>query len=395
VPAAKQQPALESQRLETLAVMFQELSVADPLRGAVLHGEYLLCAMRAGDPSRLAQALVWEVFHLAVLGGSSNQHQARVALAKLEELSKTVGTPHASALLNIAETALLFFSGRYAESLIPSAKAYELLKSATGAYWERSWILLLRFAALEFVGDMSELASEAPIRAREADERDDRFAIGLLIMSVAYAQLMADQPDEAMKFLDAQRTRLGAGFSTFHHLMIHRRVDALLYQGKAVEAYEYCSEVWEQVVGSHLARGRMMRAVSFCMRARAAVSAYAVTRKPEYKAVALADCRKLASLQCGYQGFATALRASVYLTENDRAKAASLMERAIEEFDRDRVTRFAICARRRLGEILGEQRGAALVDAADRELRGQGVKNPERWISVHIGPPQIKPEGQA
>jgi serine/threonine protein kinase len=381
--------ALDNQRLETLAVMFQELSVADPLRGAVLHGEFLLSAMRAGNPERLAHALMWEVIHLAALGGSSNAGQARIALAKLQKLSDQLSTPYASALVCIAETAQLFFSGRFAESLIPSAKAYELLRSSTSAYWERSWILHLRFSALEFVGDMSALVAEAPILAREADERDDRFAIGLLIMSVAYTQLMADAPEEALRFLDTQRARLGEGFSTFQYLSIHRRVDALLYQGRAAEAFDYVAAHWKQITTSHLCRGQMMRAVSYCMRARAAVSAYQATRDPKYRTVALADCRKLASLQCGYQGFVSVLRASVALTDNERAKGIALMERAIEEFDRDRVTRFAICARRRLGEVLGDARGASLIEAADRELGGQGVRNPERWISVHIGPSPV------
>lgn len=386
VSKSTKRPAFDGQRLDTLAVMFQELSVADPLRGAVLHGEYLLGAMRSGDPARLAQALAWEVFHLTVIGGSSNEAQARAALSKLEELAAGLDTPYASALVCIAETALLFFSGRYAESLVSSAKAYELLRGATGAYWERSWISLLRFGALEYVGDMSELASEAPIRAREADERDDRFTIGLLIMSVAYAQLMADTPDEATRFLEAQQKRLGPGFSTFHHLMIHRTVDALLYQGKAVEACAFIEQHWEEIASSHPFRGRLMRAVSYCMRARAMTSAYAITRSPAYRRTALSDLRALSRLQCGYRGFVTALHANLLWTDGHHEKSAELLERAIAEFDRDQVTRFAVCARRRFGEVLDNGRGTSLVEAADRELKSQGVKNPERWIAVHLGP---------
>jgi hypothetical protein len=385
-PTPGTKPAFDRQRLETLAAMFQEISVADPLRGAVLHGEFLLGAMRAGDPEQLARALAWEVFHLAVVGGGSNEAQARASLSKLEGLAQKLDTPYAHALVCIAETALLFLTGRYAESLVPSAKGWEYLLQTNGKYWERSWISVLRFGALEFVGDMSELASEAPNRLREADERNDRVGIGLLIMSVAYAYLMDDKADEAMTFLETQRERLGPGFSTFHHLMIHRTVDAFLYQGRAVEAYQFVDQSWEQVVTSHLARGRTMRAVTHCMRARAAVAAYEVTRNPMYRRVALSDCRALSRIQCGYQGFATALEASLLLTDGQRAKAAVLMERAVGEFDRERVTRFAICARRRLGEMLGDARGAGLIDAADRELGGQGVKNTERWISVHLGP---------
>jgi hypothetical protein len=159
-----------------------------------------------------------------------------------------------------------------------------------------------------------------------------------------------------------------------------------MYQGRPVEAYGFVDENWERVVGSHLARGRTMRAVTHCMRARAAVSAYHATRDPMYRRVALSDCRALKSIQCGYQGFATGLEASLLWTDGQPAKATKLMERAIEEFDRERVTRFAICARRRLGEMLNDNRGAGLIEAADRELKGQGVRNPERWISVHLGP---------
>jgi len=385
-PARGSKPAFDQQRLETLAVMFQELSVADPLRGAVLHGEYLLCAMRADDPEQLAKALAWEVFHLSVIGGAGNETRARAALLKLEGICEKLATPYAHAMVCIAETALLFFSGRYAESLGPSAKAYELLRGATGAYWERSWISLLRFGALEYVGDMSELAKEAPIRAREADERDDRFTLGLLIMSVAYAHLMADAPDEAMRFLESQQKRLGAGFSTFHHLMIHRTADALLYQGKAVEACAFIEQHWAQILSSHPCRGRLMRAVSFCMRARATTSAYAATRDSAYRRTALSDLRALSRLQSGYRGFVTALHANVLTTDGHREKAAELLDRAIIEFDRDQVTRFAVCARRRLGEVLNDARGANLIDAADRELKSQGVLVPESWISVHLGP---------
>ena len=138
-------------------------------------------------------------------------------------------------------------------------------------------------------------------------------------------------------------------------------------------------------MASHPCRGRMMRAVSFCMRARAMTSAYAMTRTPSYRRTALSDLRVLSRLQCGYRGFVTALHANLLATDGHGDKSAELLERAIGEFDRDQVTRFAVCARRRLGEALGDARGAGLIDAADRELKSQGVHNPERWIAVHLG----------
>jgi hypothetical protein len=382
----RQTLALDTQRLETLGAMFQELSVADPLRGAVLHGEFLLAAMRAGDPERLAKALAWEVFHLALIGGSSNEARAKTTLVRLHAIAKQLNTPYVSALACIAETACLFFSGRYAESLVHSAKAYDLLRETTGAYWERSWVSLLRFSALEFVGNISELASEAPIRAREADERDDRFAIGLLIVSVAYAHLMADAPEEAIRFLEAQRTRLGPGFSTFHHLMIHRMVDALIYQDRAIEAFTFLDNAWETIMSSHLVRGRMTRAMVYCMRARAAVSAYAMTRDPKFRRIARADIQELSRVRCGYQGFVSALSASLCATDGKHAKAITLLEAAIAEFDRDQVTLFTICARRRLGELLADEpRGAQLIAAADADLERQGVCAPARWVAFHLG----------
>ena len=69
------------------------LGVVDLIRGADFQSLHLLLALRAGEISRLARAMAFEVSQTAARGGSAREHVAEL-LEKTEALARSAGNPH-------------------------------------------------------------------------------------------------------------------------------------------------------------------------------------------------------------------------------------------------------------------------------------------------------------
>jgi eukaryotic-like serine/threonine-protein kinase len=61
----------------------------------------------------------------------------------------------------------------------------------------------------------------------------------------------------------------------------------------------------------------------------------------------------------------------------DHSKAVGLLSQAIESFDLADIDLYEAVARRRLGELLGNERGRRHIDEADAWMRKKQIKNPE------------------
>jgi hypothetical protein len=70
------------------------------------------------------------------------------------------------------------------------------------------------------------------------------------------------------------------------------------------------------------------------------------------------------------------IHAGLASRRGDDARAAQLISQAIESFEASDMALYAAAARRRLGEVLGGDRGAELVSQADDWMSKQQIKNP-------------------
>jgi hypothetical protein len=378
-------PSRLLERVDTVGAVYQELSAFDPILGALLHAHFLRDALRAGEPLRVLQGLSWEVFHLSVLGGHSNERRAVQVLAVLDTLATELGTPYAAATRDMARAAFGLFSGRYPTALEPARNAERLFREqCTGASFESGWVTMLKYSTLEFTDNLCEMTQETPQRARKTAERDDHFTIGVLMMSVANSHLAAGDAALAMDFLNKQREKLGSGSTTFHHLLVHRTADTLLYQGKGAEALRYAMDEWAHIKKSGLYRGRFMQAVCHYMRARCAFSALTETRDRTLIPLVEQDLKHVAKLRC-FSGLPSCLRAALYLWEGSADTAKELMLEGWNALKHDQLDRYAMCAARRLGELTRDEQGSVLIAEADAGLKSQGIISPERWTALHLG----------
>jgi hypothetical protein len=76
---------------------------------------------------------------------------------------------------------------------------------------------------------------------------------------------------------------------------------------------------------------------------------------------------------------ATLTRAGLAALAGDHAERARLLAVTADGFAAHDMTLAAAAARLRRGQCLGGTEGASIVDAAAAELRGRGIKVPERF----------------
>ena len=74
--------------------------------------------------------------------------------------------------------------------------------------------------------------------------------------------------------------------------------------------------------------------------------------------------------------FASLVRAGIAHQQGESSKAVNLLSEAVENFDLADIDLYAAATRRRLGEIVGGERGRQLIAEADNWMRKQEIKNP-------------------
>jgi len=77
------------------------------------------------------------------------------------------------------------------------------------------------------------------------------------------------------------------------------------------------------------------------------------------------------------------VRAGVAGVRGEGPRAAARLAEAAAAFDAVNMPLYAASARRRLGEILGGDEGAAMVADADSLMTGRGVRKPARLAAMY------------
>jgi hypothetical protein len=370
------------ERLLTLEATFREIGVVDLARGAALQAQYLREALREHDAERVVHGLAWQAWNAAMTQRTPNE--ARKILDQMDALAARSSTPYMRATTLSARAGCAIFQRRMGDALEPATEAERLFREqCAGTHWEQNLAAIYRYAAIEQTGGFATILREAPIRAREAADRDDRFGGAVQTLFLSFAHLALDQPEEAQRYLTQERARHAGTYGAFDIWCGIRTAHVLLYCGQYAEAHRHMQDQWARFVTSPMARGQFYRASLQSLLARAAMAALkddrAVLRTAEQHARTLVSMRQPHAEALGVLHLA-----DVCQRRGDLNGAVRHLEDLAGRGRQLHAPMLGLYAQRALGKLIGGDRGRELVAACDAKLRAEGVLAPEKWARVWI-----------
>jgi eukaryotic-like serine/threonine-protein kinase len=347
-------PAQTLDRLDILHVLAVTMAWVDHTKAAWLGTRFLLEALEAGDPSRVARALSTEVALWAPLAGVVPQRQVDRMIALLAELGSEPGVE-----LNAADRAgyhlcrgiVASCRGHFAEACADLTRARDMASAVPyGIAFELSNCEIFRLPVLAVLGRLRELRVDLEAALRTADDRGDEFLVSMCgAGEPSLAWLAADQPDEATRWAD-RALRLAApgyssdSYSTQHYLHLFTSVSVDLYRGRGIEACERIEKAWPQLEANYFLTLTWVREQLRFLRARAAIAAALAIRGGErshtpgfgadrWLSLALEQASKIERHRLPFgPPMADLVRAGVAGVRGPRARVRAHLERAASGF---------------------------------------------------------------
>jgi hypothetical protein len=367
------------------------LSVVDTIRGADFQARGLLLSLEAGEPSRIARSLAMEVAHQASTGGSNRKPRARL-LEMAEGLAHRVDDPYALAMVTLARGVAAYLEGRWQDAQENCDRAETIFRDrCTSVAWELDTANAFALWGLSHLGEIAELSRRWPILLTQARDRGDLYAamnLSSYLMSVV--RLAADDPITARAELRATMAQWSRqGYHVQHNDALWAGVQIELYCGAGHSAWQLIHGSWPALRRSLLLRVQFIRTSMYFLRARSALASAVELKSSspgEARALLAIAARAAQRLEREHMPCPTAysrmIRGALAALKGDTLGAAHLLTESREQFEAVKMQLCSAVVRRRLGELIGGDRGQAEVALADRWMADQKIQNPASMASM-------------
>src|SRR5882724_4459764 len=353
------------------------LGVVDLIRGADFQSRHLLLALRAGEIYRVARAMAFETTQTAARGGS--RERINQLMERTEALAQRAANPHAIGLAIWARGLSAYLVGDWKNSAELCGRAAEVLRDqCTGVTWELTIAYRFMLSSLMFLGEMAEVSRRVPQLLSAALEQGNLFAATDLRTRMNPIWLAADDPDRARDEVIAALTAWPRkGFHLQHYSSLVALAQIELYTGDTEVAWRHVDTQIKALERSMLLRIQGLRIEAMYLRARLALASAAGPNRERRLRLAEELAKSIANEQMIWSNpLAMLIHSGLARRRGDDARAVALVSQAIDGFEAADMALYAATARRRLGEIVGGDRGAELISHADDWMSKQQIKNP-------------------
>jgi hypothetical protein len=378
-------PREDRVRIDALLTVATGFSIVDVILGACMQSRHLIEALRKGDRIQVLRAASLQAAHIAAMG----KREARYEL-KLFDVSKTIaehdGRSEAIVFYVGARGIGLWNRGRWTEARGMLERTMSMHLPGSPGF---SMVRLFDTYVHYFLGAFRECSRKMRRLLVDAADRRDLFtSVNVRTTAGIWLSLVGDDPRHARREMsDALSQWSQKGFSLQHwHDMIWG-AEIELYAGDGARAYEHIAQRQSKLNASFLLHAGFIRAATHYVRGRAAIAS--IAQHAELRQARIAEARRLsrrlAREHDAWTGaLALLLRAMAENAAGDRAAAVATLRDGIDRAEATDTIVYAQPARYRLGELLGGDEGALLIEQAALAMTTEGVRNPERWVACHM-----------
>jgi eukaryotic-like serine/threonine-protein kinase len=303
-------------------------------------------------------------------------------------MAARIREPHAAGIVALADGIAAMSAGQWAEGDAHLAEAEATFRTkCVGVIWELATLHHYRVWTFAFRGAYRQMMSYGHDVLNEARARNDLYTpatIGMFVEPIE--RLLADDPTGSREALeDVARRWTHRGLSLQRVMEFMQRTFIDLYAGEGVRAWDRLTEYWPELKASHLMRLEQMRIQMFHLRAACAIQAANVSGSEDLWQAARRDAHRIEKEPAPWAApEAQTILAALAAHRGDRSKAATMLGRAAEQFEALGRGQFAYPTRWQQGRLIGGDEGRALTARAESKMAAQGIRNPTRWVALHL-----------
>ncbi len=373
-------------RIEAMYAVAMGFAVVDVLLGACTEARLLILSLRAGDRAQILRAVALEAAQRATLGGPVGKRE-RALFDFARSLPATAPDAESDGFLEGAHGVALFLRGRWKEAREALDASNARLPGNRNPWQMNGTLFAVR--ALYFSGEIRELVRRQARVLADAQDRGDLYTlVNFAATTTITTHLAADDPDGARRLSREGMAQWSqTGFLVQHWQAMVFEPDIDLYVGDGVAAYERLRRDMPALRRSLLLNVQFVRSVTAYTLGRCAVAS--IEGRPGQRGARLAEARRaMRRLQRERMPWTTVLAEVLgAVAENaagDRAAAVAALRRAVAAAGSAGMGMHATAARYRLGQLVGGEEGALLMQSALEALAAEGIRDALRWIAIYL-----------
>jgi tetratricopeptide (TPR) repeat protein len=360
----------------------------DPIPAASFLTRCLLLALRGGEPRRIARGLAMDAGLLAAMTGRARGRAGR-QLEIADSIAQKTEDPFLIGMVSFVNGFLAYVEGSWKKALIQVRQAEKIFhERCTGVAGELEIMHIIHMDSLFFLGSVGELKNLLPALIKRGEERGDLFSATTMGVNFEpFCHLMADD-------LQAAEEALSRHIDRWSHQSVHlQHVIALrsqiwidLYAGRGTAAWLRITQQWPVLERSLILRTAYFR---ISMRHLHGCSALAAATEADNAAPFLRaagqDARRLEGEGLSWAtALARLLRAGIAFLRGDPGSSESFLAVSLDQLETLEMKLWAAAARRRIGELVGRERGLAMIRKADSAMTAQTVRNAARMADLLV-----------
>ncbi len=330
------------------------LTMADVVNGLDFQARHLMYALRAGEPWRVARAIICDVGVMGAAQPSPRVFRMRDAgwalAARFNDSRLKIMTAHCDFALEFGRC-----EWKTAAGLVDNGLQMQLPR-------HQQWIigasqcLVMKGLCLVMVGDLRTLRSSFPESLREARQNGDVFReVFLHCLSGTFLGLTDDRPQEALAALREVYSRWTQdGFQLSHYWKFHQETEVALYLGDVAPLRTQFQKTWADFLSSPVPQLDHVRVFAWHLRGRVGLTLAEAGDASALKTVTEAIKRLRREACAMAHGFAETLAAGLAFRQQRHRDAVSSLQLAETHFDAVGMRLYAAASRTLRGELTSD-----------------------------------------